>query len=160
MAQTIPKKVLQALGQIAMETGKEALKQAGEITHGVISGKELLGNLTNLSDAELSQRKAEDERNKQIEIEAMMAKIQGRNVEGEMKQVEREEQQIEQQKVQQEQQASQYRQEEGTPMPTESANPHKRKKKRGSALGGGKKKTQMPDPSQLSQTAEVAGKME
>ena len=42
----------------------------------------------------------------------------------------------------------------------ESGNPHKRKKKRGSAFAQGKKKTNQPDPASMSQTSEKAGKME
>jgi hypothetical protein len=39
-----------------------------------------------------------------------------------------------------------------------STNPAKRKKSRGSAFaGGGKKKTQQPDPTQMSQTSEFKG---
>lgn len=163
----IPKQILQNLKNIAEETGKEAVKQAGEIVHGVISPKELLGDITNLSPEELARRKQEDERKKQEEMAKLRAQMQGRNVGAEMQQIERQE---DQEKKQEEDEnlrrirmLREREQAEHAQMAAEmgvSANPAKRKKKRGSAMGGGKRKTNMPDPASMSQTSEKSGKME
>lgn len=163
---SILKKVLKNLGQIGTETGKEIIKESAKITESIITGKELLGDIKTLSPEETARKRAEDERNKNEEL----AKIRSggvRNVEGEMKQIQREVEQEEDQKEkefldnlrrQREAEALEHQQlsaEMGV-----STNPAKQKKSRGSAFAKGKKKTQQPDPSQLSQTAELAGKME
>jgi hypothetical protein len=163
MDDSILKKVLKNLGNIAEETGKETVGHVVKMTEQVITAKALLG-LESMSDEELAKRKAEDEQQKQKEMAELRAKMaeRGRNVEGEIKQVEADIKKEEEQKLRQEQQVEQQQRQEmeQAPAPMESGNPHKRKKKKGSAFVQGKKKSNMPDPSQLSQTAEIAGKME
>lgn len=149
---SIIKKVVQGLGSIAEETGKETLKQTEEIFHGVITGKELIGNIEPMTDQEMAQKKAEDERKKQEEINKLRAQMgQGRPVEQEMTQVRKEEEQEERQKVQQEQQQPRQEENYNTEIPT---NAKKSAAKHQGAGGGHKKKSQQPDQAQMSQTAE------
>jgi len=166
---SILKKVLKNLGQIGAETGKEIIKEGGKITESVITGKELLGGLKTLSPQEEAHKRAEDEQKKQAEMAKLRSGVNesGRNVQAEMTQIEKQEEQEEDQKekqflenlrIQRQMEAEEHQRlaaEMGV-----STNPAKQKKSRGSAFAKGKKKTQQPDPSQLSQTAEIAGKME
>lgn len=168
MTNSIPKKVLQALGQIAVETGKETLKEVGKVTESIVTGKELLGDIRPMTDGEMAAKRAEDERKKQAEMEKLRQSMGGgRNVEAEVREISREKQQSEEDKerqfLEQIKRQREAEAEEHQKLSVEmgvSANPAKRKKKRGSALMQGKKKTNQPDPSQLSQTGEIAGKME
>jgi hypothetical protein len=108
----------------------------------------------------------EDEKKKQAEI----AKIKqdmggGRGVEAEIEEIrkEREKEQEEKEKEFLEQIRRQREAEmaERQDMWAESANPAKRKKKRGSVLmPAGKRKAMMPSDDQLSQTSEFKGKVD
>lgn len=162
----ILKKVLKGLGEIGEETGKEALKQVGQITEGVITGQELFG-VKALSDEELAQKKAEDERHKQEELAKLRQQQSepGRNLEAEIEQIreekkreeeERDKQQMEQ--IRQEQEAMAMSGQQSVDI---SGNP-KREAAKTQFAPGRKKKTQQPDPSQMSQTSEFkgSGKME
>lgn len=164
----ILKQVLQGIKDIGVETVKETGQQAEKMTDSVITGKELLG-IKPMSEPELAQKKAEDERKKQEEMARLQAQMKepGRNVESEMKEVRSEEEQ--QKKQEEEKFLEQIRlqreaeEAERTALAAgggESTNPAKRKKARGSAFVQGKKKSSAPDPSQMSQTAEFSGKME
>ncbi|MFZ2153066.1 MAG: hypothetical protein WAV41_03335 [Microgenomates group bacterium] len=161
----ILKKVLKNLGEIVVESGKEGIKEAGKMTETIVTGKQLLGDIKTYSPQEMAQRQAEDERKRQQEMADLRSQISGRNVEEEIKQVEKEREQTEDQKEKEflekvRQQREAEAAERNSLSGEVSANPAKRKKKRGGAFAKGKKKTQQPDPSQLSQTAEIAGKME
>lgn len=163
MGDSILKKVLKNLGQIVVETGKESLEETGKITESIITGKELLGDVKVLSPEEQAKKQMEDQK----KISDLRSQITGRNVEGEIKQVAKEKEQIEQQKEKQflEQIRAQREAEERERMQLESsmgvsANPSKQKKSRGSAFVKGKRKTQQPDPTIMSQTSEKGGKME
>lgn len=158
----ILKQVVKGLGQVAEETGKEALKQAEEATESIITGKALLGDIQPMSDQEIAQKKAEDERKKQEEMNKLRAEMgQGRNVEQEMEQIRNEEEKAEEQKKEQEKRESQeeqmrQQQESGqTEMP---GNAKREAAKRQMAPHG--KKSSQPDPSQMSQTAEFKGKID
>lgn len=159
---SIPKQVLNNLGQIVEETGKEAVKQTLKVTDSVITGKELLGDIKPLSEEELAQKKAEDERKKQEEMAALGRPQQepGRNVEAEIEQVreaknkEEEEQekfleQIKQQREAEEQEKQQ--------LVAEGNNQRTLAKMR--MMPQGKKKS-MPDQTQMSQTSEFKGKID
>lgn len=158
----ILKKVIQGLGQIATETGKETLKQGEEVLHGVITGKELLGSdIKSMTDQEMAQKRAEDERRKQQELAELRAQMgQGRPVEQEMTQIRREEEQSEEQKRQQAiREENERRQAESQTTTTEiPTNPKKSAAKHQGA--GGKKKKSQPDPTQMSQTTEFKGKID
>ena len=154
---SIAKKVIQGLGSIAEETGKEVLKQSEEVLHSVITGKELLGEAKPMTDQEMAQRKAEDERKKQEEMNKLRAQMgQGRPVEEEIERIRREREEKEKQEEQQKQRAENERRQlqAGTyeaPMP---GNAKKSAAKHQGAGGGHKKKSQQPDPSQMSATNE------
>jgi hypothetical protein len=163
MGDSILKKVLKNLGQIVVETGKESVLETGKITESIITGKELLGDVKTLSGEEYSKKQAEDQK----EISDLRSQISGRNVEGEIKQIvkEKEQEEDEQEKQMLQQIKAQREAEERERMQLESqmglsSNPNKQKKSRGSAFVKGKRKTQQPDPTTMSQTSEKGGKME
>jgi hypothetical protein len=162
----ILKKVLKGLGEIGEETGKEAVKQVGEITESVITGQELFG-VKALSDEELAKKKAEDEQKKQEELAKLRQQQNepGRNLEAEIEQIreekkreeeEREKQLLEQ--ARQEREAQEMASQQAVEMPGNA----KREAAKTQFTPGKKKKTQQPDPSQMSQTNEFkgSGKME
>lgn len=163
MGDSILKKVLKNLGQIVVETGKESLKETGKITESIITGKELLGDVRVLSPEEQTKKQMEDQK----KISDLRSQIAGRNVEGEIKQVvkEKEQEEDEQEKQMLQQVKAQREAEERERQQLESqmglsSNPNKQKKFRGSAFVKGKRKTQQPDPTTMSQTSEKGGKME
>jgi hypothetical protein len=164
MTDSIPKKVLQSLGQIVVETGKETLIEANKITSSIVTGQELLG-IKPLSDEDLAKRLAEDDKNKQEEMRSL--REPGRNVEEEIKQVIKEKEQKEEsaeekmlREVREQREAEERERQQLEVQMGVSNNPNKQKKQRGSAFVKGKRKTQQPDPVAMSQTAEKSGKME
>lgn len=167
MAGQIPKQVLQNLKQIVAETGKEIVGEAGKVTESIITGKELLGDIVDLSPEQLAQKRAEDEQGKQKEISDVRSQVSGRQVEKEMEEIrkekkkkEEEEERIFLEKIRRQREAEA---QERAMMAAEigvSTNPAKQKKSRGSAMAHGKKKSSMPDPSQMSQTSEFKGKVD
>lgn len=162
---SIPKQVLQNLGQIVEETGKEAVKQAGEVTTAIITGKQLLGDLTPMSGAELERKKAEDEQRKKLEAERLKQQMgAGRNVEQEISQVRQENKQIEDEKQQQllqEIQAKrQAEEQERIQMEEMWANMSPKHPKGPQGPASGKKKKSQPDPSSMSATSEFKGKVD
>ena len=161
---SILKQVVKGLGQIGTETVEKAAEHAGAMASSIITGKQLLGDITPMTDQELAQRKAEEDRKKEEEMAKLRQQMRepGRNVEAEMKQEERKMEEEEQKKLREEQEKIKAQQQEmnSASVEMESGNPHKRKKKRGSAFAQGKKKTNQPDPASMSQTSEKAGKME
>lgn len=165
---SIPKQILQNLHQIGEETGKEIKKQAGEVVHAVISPKELLGDIKPKSQEEMMRMQGEEEKKKQEEMQKLRAQISepGRKVEQEMEQIRREKEQKEKEEEEAMlKQVQARREQERAEMAAvvgggESTNPAKQKKSRGSAFVQGKKKSQQPDPSQMSQTSEFKGKID
>ncbi len=158
---SIPKKVVQGLGQIGAETGKEAVKEILNITESVITSKELLGDINVLSDRELAQKKAEDERKKQQEMEALKSSMgQGRNLDREIEQIrderKREEEQKEKQMLEQIRQQREAEEMERQQMVAAPGNQKRQAAKMQNAPAG-KKKKQQPDPTQMSATSEFTG---
>jgi hydroxylamine reductase (hybrid-cluster protein) len=155
---SIPKQVLQNLGQIAEETSKEALKQTVEMTNSVITGKELLGNIKPMTEEEFNQKKAEDENKKQEE----MKNLTGRNVEAEIKQVrgdKKEEEEKQEKFLEQIRQQREAEERERAQLAVAApGNAKKEAAKRQMAPHG--KKTSQPDPAAMSQTAEFKGKID
>jgi hypothetical protein len=156
---TILKKVLNNLGQIASETGKDAVMEVGKMTESVITGKALLGDIRPLTEAEMAQKQAEDKQKVDTEIKEM-----GRNVEGEVKEVQQETKQEEDQKekeflenIKRQREAEEMERRQLSSQNEVSTNPAKQKKSRGSAFVTGKKKSQQPDPAAMSQTNEMTG---
>lgn len=167
MNNNIPQQVLQSLKQIGQETVEQTGKQLGKIIQGAISPRELLGDIGSMTPEEMAKKRTEEENKRQQEMAQLRAQMsgQGRNLEQEMEQIRREKEQKEKEAEetmlrQVQMQREQERQEIGNMLGGESANPAKRKKKRGSALATGKKKSQQPDQSQMSQTSEFKGKID
>jgi len=165
MADSIPKKVLQSLGQIVAETAEKSVEHVGEIGSSIITGKELLGDIKTLSPEDQAKKQAED--NKKSQEEMVNLREKGRNVEEEVKQVIKEKEKKEEsaeekmlREVREQREAEEREREQMAAQMGLSSNPNKQKKSRGSAFVKGKKKTQQPDPIAMSQTAEKGGKME
>ncbi|MFA6250994.1 MAG: hypothetical protein WC686_05895, partial [Candidatus Shapirobacteria bacterium] len=129
---------VKGLAKIGGETGREMINEAGKIGGSVISGEELLGLAAPPSESELAKIKLDDDRKKQEEMAELRAKMkQGRDVEKEMEEVRVKREQSQQQEKQEEaRRAEENRrwQAANQEMAEDSSNPHKAKKKRGSAF--------------------------
>lgn len=89
----ISKKVWQELGKIGEETGKELVKQTGKVVAGVITGKELVGDMKPIGQTEMEKLKTEDDQKRQEEMKELRGQgglEPGRDVEKEMEEVRRE----------------------------------------------------------------------
>ena len=177
----ILKGIGKGLGQLGTETLEKVTEHSEKIFESVITGKELLGLESTMTPGELDFQKREDDRMKKTEIE----KLKGEMGQGETKKdgekqptekrrdVEEEMRQLRDQKEKEEEEKEKYyaeekrrremerqRQEEeyNNSLMTESTNPSKQKKSRGSALVH--KKKHQPDQSQMSQTSEFKGKID
>jgi antitoxin component of MazEF toxin-antitoxin module len=157
MADSIPKQVLQQLQNVASETVEKSVKEAGNIGATIISGKELLG-LTPMTAGEYQQKQQEDETKKQKEINNIMGRNVGQEIENVIDEKE--------QKAKEEEQAmldNIKRQREAEAMEQASMMQAPGNAKRNAAKHQGlpgKKKSQQPDPSQMSQTSEFKGKID
>ena len=157
---SIVKKVVKGLGEIGTETGKELIKQVEKVTESVITGQELLG-IKPLSEEELSKKKAEDGRKKQEEMDRIRAEFggRGRNVEEEIRQVREEKEREEQEKEKQsaEEAGQQQVMQEESQQPVEAPGVSKKQAAKTQFVPGKKRKSQQPDPTQMSQTSEFKG---
>ena len=154
----IPKKVIQGIGEIGLETVKEGTKQATEMLSTIITGQELIGNARPMSEEEIAKAKAEDERKKQEELNKIQ-NIPGRNVEAEIKEIASEKKNSEEKKEQEflekirlQREMEEKERENFVEMPGNT--------KRESAktqFAPGKRKKQQPDATQMSQTSEFKG---
>ncbi|MFA5828279.1 MAG: hypothetical protein WC841_02885 [Candidatus Shapirobacteria bacterium] len=98
----IPKQVLQAIKQIGMETVEQGVKQVAQIGNTIITGKELLGDITPMTEGQLQQKRAEDDKKRQEEAERIRGEMgQGRNVGAEIKQIQDQKKQDEDEKERQ-----------------------------------------------------------
>lgn len=165
MNNQIIKGVGQGFKKIVEETAEKLGEESQKVLETTISGKELLGLDGGVDNNQLAHEQQEDEIKKQEEIRRIKAEIGlGRKVEDEIEQ-------IRQQKEKEEEEKEKFFEEErrkkeieeqqilesNNNLMTESTNPAKQKKSRGSALAH-KKKSQ-PDQSQMSQTQEFKGKI-
>jgi len=159
MTDSIPKKVLQGVAEIGVETVKEEAKQAVEIVNTIITGQELVGNARPMSEAEMAKAKAEDEKKKQEGIENELKNIPGRNVAEEMRQVDQEEKSEEEKKQQEFLEKIRLQREaeeaERNNLFEEPGNTKREAAK--TQFAPGKRKKQQPDVSQMSQTSEFKG---
>lgn len=150
--------------QLGQETAEKLVEETGKIAESIITAQELLGNIKPLNDQEMAQKKAEDEKSKQEEMNKLRSQISGRSVESEMKQLRRQKENEEEErekyfeKEKERQEWERQQQMENSELMMESINPSKQKKSRGSAMSH-KKKSQ-PDQSQMSQTSEFKGKID
>ena len=158
MTDSIPKKVVQSLGEIGVETVKETTKQAVDMVNSVITGQELVGGAEPMSEEEMTKAKAEDERKKEEEL-IKMQNIPGRNVEAEIKEIivekknseeEKEKEFLEKVRLQREAEEA-----ERNNLLEEPGNAKREAAK--TQFAPGKRKKQQPDASQMSQTSEFKG---
>lgn len=161
MSDSIPKKVLQNLGQIGEETVKEAVTQAGEIGASIITGKELLGNITPMSDEELAKKKREDENKKANQMSDVRSQLTGRDVEGEMKQVRQEAEQKENEEERMMREINAKREQEAAEIrEAEAAMLMQATRRKGPVGPSQPKKKSMPDAAAMSNTSEFKGKVD
>lgn len=156
----IIKGFLQGFKQLEQETGESLVSQTGKIAESVITAKELLGDIKPLSDEEMAQKQAEDEKKKQQEMSDVRSQISGRNVESEIKQISDQKKKEEEEKEKMflenlKRQREQEEMERQRMMNSESMSSNRPKKDK----GGNKHKTQQPDETEMSQTSEFKGKL-
>jgi hypothetical protein len=93
---------LKGIKQLGSETVEKATEETGKIFESIITGRELLGDITPMSENDLQKSQIEDERKKQQEIADLKSEIgQGRNVEQEVEQIrtQKEKQEEEEEKI-------------------------------------------------------------
>ena len=135
---------------------KELAGQSGKRGTGVISGKELVGNVKPLGQKEMERLKMEDEEKKQDEIGRL--REGGRNVEEEMEVVRQEKRQKEQEeeefleKLKKQREAEEQERRVLAAEALMTTNPEKKRKKRGSAFV---KKGKGASQADMSATGEV-----
>jgi len=150
---------VKGIKQLGVETAEKLVEETGKIIEPIITAQELLGGIKPLTDQEMAQKKAEDERKKQEEMNKLRSQISGRPVENEMerirKQNEKEEEEREKyfEKMKERQEWEEQQQMVGVEELMQPKKQHKDK-------GGNKHKTQQPDQSQMSQTAEFKTKQD
>jgi len=145
--------------QLGQETAEKLVENAGKIAESVITAQELLSDIKPLSEQELVQKQNEDERKKQKEISDVRSQISGRGVENEMEQIRHQKEKEEEEKERMflenlRRQREEERQQQNMNMEIMSSSKHHKNK------GGNKHKTQQPDETQMSQTAEYKGKID
>ena len=167
----ILKGVVRGLGQLGMETLENASEEGQKIIESVITGKELLGLESTMTDAQLKQYKQQDKIKSQDEINKLKGQMgdkkenseqeikeKPRSIEEELAQLRRQKEQEEGEKQKyyeqqkQQEQEKERQQAEYIDLTAESSNPSKQKKSRGSAFVN--KKKHKPDTAQMSQTQE------
>ena len=159
MADNNPIKIIQAIQQAGTEIVETGIKGTEQIMSTVITGQELVGGAKPMSDEETAKARAEDEKKKQEELEKIR-NVPGRNVEAEIKQVIDEKKSEEEQKQKEflENIEKQRRAEEmeRNSLMEEPGNAKREQAKRQNSPGK-KRKSQMPDPTSMSQTSEFKG---
>jgi len=158
MTDSIPKKVLQGVGEIGVETVKEGTKQVTEMLNTIITGQELIGNAKPMSEEEMAKAKAEDERKKQEELNKIQ-NIPGRNVEAEIKEIVSEKKKSEEEKeneflekIRMQREIEERERENLVDIPG-----NVKREAAKTQFAPGKRKKQQPDATQMSQTSEFKG---
>lgn len=148
------------LGQLGQETAEKLVEETGKIAESIITAQELLGDIKPMSDEEMARKKAEDEKKKQEEMNKLrQGGEQGRNVENEMKKIRRHQQEREEEEKEKYFEEMKEKQEKERQIQEENMNiEFMAPKKHHKDKGGNKHKTQQPDQSQMSQTAEFKTK--
>ncbi len=158
MTDSIPKKVLQGVGEIGVETIKEGTKQTAEMLSTIVTGQELVGNARPMSEEEMAKAKAEDERKKQEELNKIQ-NIPGRNVEAEIKEIVDEKKKSEEEKeneflekIRLQREIEEKERENLVDIPG-----NVKREAAKTQFAPGKRKKQQPDATQMSQTSEFKG---
>ncbi len=149
------------LKQLGQETVEKLVENTGKILDPTITAQELLGDVKPLNDQEMAQKKAEDERKKQEEMARLRQGLggQGRSVENEMEKIRNQKEKEEEEKqkyFEKVKERKEWEKQQQMAADMENIQP----KKQHIDKGGNKHKTQQPDPSQMSQTAEFKGKID
>lgn len=159
----IPKQVLQQLKQVGTETVEKAVEEAGKIGETIILGKELLGNIQPMNERDYIQKQQDDNVKRQQEINKLKQEMApGRNVDREIEQVrdEKRQKEDEQERLMLES-IKRQREVEELERAQMSQAPGNAKREAAKLQGQpGRKKSQQPDPSQMSQTSEFKGKID
>ena len=148
------------LKQLGEETAEKLMENTGKIAESVITAQQLLSDIKPLSEQEMAQKQAEDERKKQEEMNKLRSQMSPRGVENEMEQIRHQKQKEEEEKEKmflenlRRQIEEERRQQENNGVDLMGSKKHFKDK------GGNKHKTQQPDQSQMSQTAEFKGKID
>jgi len=155
--------IIKGLGKGFKQLGQEIVEKLVDntvkIAEPIITAQELLGGINPMSDQEMAQKKAEDERKKQEEMNKLRSQMSGRNVEDEMKRIRNQKEKEEEEKekyFQKVKERKDWERQQQMAADMENTQP----KKQHVDKGGNKHKTQQPDPSQMSQTAEFKGKID
>jgi len=161
----IAKGIIQGLGKIGEETGKELVKETAKIGESLITGKELLGDIKPMTTEEMAKMKVEEEKKKKEEMAKLKSGLEGRAVETEINEIRKEKKREEEEKerkfledIKKQREAEEAERQSLEAGMAVSSNPAKRKKSRGSAFVTGKK--QGVSQSQQSQTGEYKGKVD
>jgi poly-D-alanine transfer protein DltD len=145
--------------KLGEETGEKLIEETGKIVEPIITAKELLGNIKPLDEQEMAKKQAEDEKNRRSQMADLRSQISGRGVENEMEKIrnQKKKEEEEKEKIFLENLKRQREEERQKQMANaEIMTPPKHQKDK----GGNKRKTQQPDQSQMSQTAEYKGKID
>ena len=170
----ILKGFVKGLGQLGLETLEKTNEEGQKIIESVITGKELLGLDRTMNDTELEFHKQQEKAKNQEEINKLRGQMEGkkenknddqktkerpRNLEDEItqlrKQAERQEEEKERfydEQKEKQNKENEKQQAEYIDLTSESTNPSKQKKSRGSAFAN--KKKRKPETDQMSQTQE------
>lgn len=150
---------IKGLGQLGQETVEKLVENTVKIAEPIITAQELLGGINPMSDQEMAQKKAEDERKKQEEINKLRSQMSGRSVENEMERIRNQKEKEEEEKEKYFEKVKERKDwERQQQMATDMEN--MQPKKQHVDKGGNKHKTQQPDATQMSQTAEFKGKLD
>lgn len=159
MADNNPIKIIKAIQEVGTEIVETGIKGTEQIMSTVITGQELAGEARPMSDEETAKARAEDEKKKQEELEKIR-NVPGRNVEAEVKEVidekKNEEEQREREFLEKIKMQREAEERERQSMAEEPGNAKREQAKRQNSPGG-KRKSQMPDPTSMSQTSEFKG---
>lgn len=147
------------LRQLGEETAEKLIEETGKIIEPIITAQELLGGIKPLTDQEMTQKKAEDERKKQEEMNKLRSQISGRPVENEMEKIRKQNEKEEEERekyFEKMKERQEWEEQQQMANGEELMQPKKHHKDK----GGNKHKTQQPDTSQMSQTSEFKGKID
>jgi hypothetical protein len=146
--------------QLGEETAEKLVEETGKILDPTITAQELLGGIKPLSEQEMAQKKAEEEKKKRSQMADLRSQISGRNLESEVKEISDQKNKEEEEKEKmflenlRRQREEERQRQENNGVELMGSKKHRKDK------GGNKHKSQQPDQSQMSQTAEYKGKID
>jgi len=159
----IIKGIGQGFKQLGEETAEKLVEETGKILDPTITAQELLGGIEPLSDQEMARKKAEDEKKKQEEMSRLRQGFggqAGRPVENEMEKIRHQQEKEEEEREKYFEKVKERQEWEKQQQQMANIEDIMQPKKHHKDKGGNKRKTQQPDQSQMSQTAEFKGKID